>query len=40
MKPIIIAGPCVIESEETMHQIAEHLVGLNVLHGIDIIYRY
>ena len=39
MKPFIIAGPCVIESEETMHQIAEHLVGLNVLHGIDIIFK-
>ena len=37
MKPIIIAGPCVIESEHLLRQVAEELVAINSRLGIDII---
>ena len=39
MKPIFIAGPCVIESQELLYQIAEALVNINKALGIDIIFK-
>jgi 2-dehydro-3-deoxyphosphooctonate aldolase (KDO 8-P synthase) len=39
MKPIFIAGPCVIESQELLYQIAEELVNINKALGIDIIFK-
>ena len=39
MKPIIIAGPCVIESEHLLRQVAEELVAINSRLGIDIIFK-
>lgn len=39
MKPIIIAGPCVIESQECLNEIAEELVRLNKKYGLDIIFK-
>lgn len=35
----IIAGPCVIESMDIMEEVASHLVGLNELYGVDIIFK-
>ena len=29
MKPVIIAGPCVIESQECLEEVAQELVRLN-----------
>ncbi len=39
MKPVIIAGPCVIESMECLCQVAEELVRLNKKFGVDIIFK-
>ena len=39
MKPIFIAGPCVIESQELLNSVAEELVRLNNVFGIDIIFK-
>lgn len=38
-KPIIIAGPCVIESMEVLETVAEKLVQLRELYGLDIIFK-
>lgn len=39
MKPILIAGPCVIEPEEIMTEIAESLRSIQNEYGIDIIFK-
>ncbi len=39
MKPIFIAGPCVIESEQLLNAVAEVLIGINTRLGIDIIFK-
>jgi len=39
MKPIIIAGPCVIESQDCLNEVAEELVHLNKKYNIDIIFK-
>ena len=39
MHPIIIAGPCVIESAALLSQVAEELVRLNRKLGLDIIFK-
>ena len=39
MKPIFIAGPCVIESAGLLSTVAEHLVGINSRLGTDIIFK-
>lgn len=39
MQPIIIAGPCVIESQECLNIVAEELVRLNKKYGLDIIFK-
>lgn len=39
MKPVFIAGPCVIESQELLNNVAERLVKLNNELGIDIIFK-
>lgn len=39
MKPIVIAGPCVIESESIMHQIARVLSSLKDEFNIDIFFK-
>lgn len=39
MKPIFIAGPCVIESQECLDTVAKHLVTLNKKYDIDIIFK-
>ena len=39
MKPIIIAGPCVIESAELLGQVAQELVRINKTQGTDIIFK-
>lgn len=39
MKPIFIAGPCVIESAECLDVVAQELVRLNKKFGIDIIFK-
>ncbi len=39
MKPIIIAGPCVIESQDCLNEVAQELVRLNNKYGIDIIFK-
>ena len=36
---IIIAGPCVIESQQLLNTVAEELVRLNAAYGIDIIFK-
>lgn len=38
-KPIIIAGPCVIESMECLETVAQELVRINKEHGTDIIFK-
>jgi len=38
-KPIIIAGPCVIESAEILDIVAQELVRINNKYGIDIIFK-
>jgi len=37
--PIFIAGPCVIESQPLLDTVAEELVRLNRLLGIDILFK-
>lgn len=39
MKPIFIAGPCVIESQELLEEVAAELVRLNKKYGIEIIFK-
>lgn len=39
MKPIIIAGPCVIESQDLLNTVAEKLAEINQKLGIDIIFK-
>ena len=39
MKPIIIAGPCVIESQELLDEVAARLVEINRTLGTDIIFK-
>ena len=39
MNPVIIAGPCVIESKELLETVAEELVRLNRKYAIDIIFK-
>lgn len=39
MKPIIIAGPCVIENQDCLNEVAEELVRLNKKYGLDIIFK-
>ncbi len=39
MKPIFIAGPCVIESQECLDTIAQELVRLNARYGLEIIFK-
>ena len=39
MKPIFIAGPCVIESAELLDQVAQELVRINKQLGVDIIFK-
>ncbi|MGM9698635.1 MAG: 3-deoxy-8-phosphooctulonate synthase [Prevotella sp.] len=39
MQPTIIAGPCVIESEELLDTVARRLVEINGKYGIDIIFK-
>lgn len=38
-KPIIIAGPCVIESQECLDEVAQELVRINKSLGVDIIFK-
>lgn len=38
-KPIFIAGPCVIESQDCLNEVAEELVRLNKKYGLDIIFK-
>ncbi|MBQ0143503.1 MAG: 3-deoxy-8-phosphooctulonate synthase [Prevotellaceae bacterium] len=38
-KPIIIAGPCVIESLDVLEEVAEELVRLNKKYDIDVIFK-
>ncbi|MDD4759524.1 MAG: 3-deoxy-8-phosphooctulonate synthase, partial [Bacteroidaceae bacterium] len=39
MNPIIIAGPCVIESADLLRVVAGELVRLNKKYHIDIIFK-
>ena len=39
MKPVFIAGPCVIESSYCLDEVAKELVRLNEKYGIDIIFK-
>ena len=39
MKPILIAGPCVIESEQLLKQVAEEISAINFQLGVDIIFK-
>ncbi len=39
MKPVIIAGPCVIESHECLNEVAEELVRLNKKYDLEIIFK-
>ena len=39
VKPMFIAGPCVIESEECLDIVAQEIVRLNKKYGIDIIFK-
>ena len=39
MRPIFIAGPCVIESKHLLQTVAEELVAINSRLGIDIIFK-
>lgn len=38
-KPVIIAGPCVIESAELLDSVAAELVRLNARYGLDILFK-
>ena len=39
MKPIFIAGPCVIETQTLLNEVAEEFVHINKDFGIDIIFK-
>ena len=39
MKPVFIAGPCVIENMDVLEQVARRLVEINAKYGIDIIFK-
>lgn len=39
MQPIFIAGPCVIESQDLLNDVAEVLLDLNKRFGLDIIFK-
>ena len=39
MKPVFIAGPCVIENMDVLEQVAKRLVEINAKYGIDIIFK-
>ncbi len=39
MKPVFIAGPCVIETMDVLELVAQELVRLNTKYGIDIIFK-
>ena len=39
MKPIFIAGPCVIESAECLDAVAERIVDINNRLGVEIIFK-
>ena len=39
MKPIFIAGPCVIESAEVLDTVAERIADINKRLGVDIIFK-
>ena len=39
MKPVFISGPCVIESQECLYEVAEELVRLNKKYDLDIIFK-
>lgn len=39
MKPVFIAGPCVIESAEVLDTVAERIVGINNSLGTEIIFK-
>jgi 2-dehydro-3-deoxyphosphooctonate aldolase (KDO 8-P synthase) len=39
MKPIFIAGPCVIESQECLDTVAQELVRLKAKYGLEIIFK-
>ena len=39
MKPIFIAGPCVIESAELLDTVAERVADINARLGVDIIFK-
>lgn len=39
IKPIIIAGPCVIEPEDVMYEIADTLRSINKKYGIAIVFK-
>ncbi|MBO5427278.1 MAG: 3-deoxy-8-phosphooctulonate synthase, partial [Prevotella sp.] len=39
MKPVIIAGPCVIESQELLETVAGELVRLNKKYDTEIIFK-
>lgn len=39
MKPVIIAGPCVIESQDCLNEVAEELVRLNKKYDLGIIFK-
>lgn len=39
MKPVFIAGPCVIENMECLEQVAQCLVEINSKYGIDVIFK-
>ena len=39
MKPIFIAGPCVIESQECLDTVAQELVRFNARYGLEIIFK-
>ncbi|MDO4496767.1 MAG: 3-deoxy-8-phosphooctulonate synthase [Bacteroidales bacterium] len=39
MKPVIIAGPCVIESQECLETVAQELVRINQNLGVDVIFK-
>jgi len=39
MKPVFIAGPCVIENMECLEQVAQRLVEINAKYGVDVIFK-
>ena len=39
MKPIIIAGPCVIETYDCLNEVAKEIVRINKKYGIEIIFK-